>query len=48
MTNRDRDETQDVGSGRRKIARDDKGKSSQKKDKGSDATHPPTTEELGK
>jgi hypothetical protein len=42
--NRDknRDETKDVGSGRRRISRDDQGKATQKKDEASDATHPPT------
>jgi hypothetical protein len=39
---KNRDESGDVGSGRRKITRDDKGKATQDKDKASDATHPPT------
>ncbi len=42
MPEKDRDESKDVGSGRRKITRDDKGKAAQKKDEASDATHPPT------
>ena len=43
---KNRDESGDVGSGRRKITRDDKGKLSKDKDKDSDATHPPTSKEL--
>lgn len=41
MPREDRDKSGDVGSGRRRITRDDRGNSSQKKDKASDATHPP-------
>lgn len=38
MAKDDRDKTGDVGSGRRRISRDDKGKATQKKDKASEAT----------
>lgn len=46
MPKEDRDETKDVGSGRRQIRKDDKGKSSNKRDAQSDVTHPPTEAEL--
>lgn len=44
MPKEDRDKSGDVGSGRRRITRDDQGKDSQKKDKASDATHLPEKE----
>lgn len=45
MPEKDRDKSKDVGSGRRKITRDDAGKATQKKDEASDATHPPEKDE---
>lgn len=38
-----RDETGDVGSGRRRISRDDKGKLSKKAEDPEKSTNPPTT-----
>lgn len=45
MPKEDRDKTKDVGSGRRRISRDDKGKLSKEKEDPLGTTHPPTTEE---